>query len=79
MSHYKPSSGAALEECSGKFVWSKVYALASNINEIRRECPVCGCRQTWHKKAWDTKPSNPSPSLNSWFLNYYRDPNAIGS
>ena len=68
--HFRPSSGVYLQACPGQFAWGKVYGFRSSEGEIRRECPVCGCRQVWHpkNKVWIAHEPNPHPGSHNRYL-----------
>ena len=68
--HSKPSCGVYLEDCPGQFQWAKVYGGSSKDFQIRRECPVCGCRQHWNNrgKAWHGDTPNPQPGSHTKYL-----------
>lgn len=66
-SHTKPSGGAILTPCEGVFQWGKTSFQMAKA-EIRRECPVCGCRQAWNKRgqAWHSVEPNSHPGTGNW-------------
>jgi len=69
--HSKPSNGVYIQECLGQFQWAKVHP-ASGKPEIRRECPLCGCRQFWHDKGktWHSADPNPQPGSHDKYLHH---------
>jgi len=69
--HSKPSSGVCIQECPGQFQWVKLYS-ASGKSEIRRECPLCGCRQFWHRKGkiWHSADPNSQPGSHDKYLHH---------
>ena len=69
--HSKPSCGVYIQECPGQFQWAKLHPY-SGKPEIRRECPVCGCRQRWNEKGkvWVGDDPNPSPGSHDKYLNH---------
>lgn len=67
--HSKPSCGVYIQECPGQFKWAKLHPY-SGKPEIRRECPVCGCRQRWVEKSrvWAGDDPNPQPGSHEKYL-----------
>lgn len=66
-SHYQPSGGSLLIPCEGVFQWGKTSFNSPKV-EIRRECPLCGCRHIWMRKwkEWQSVQPNPMPGTGDW-------------
>lgn len=61
-SHNRPDG----TPCDGVFQWGKTSFKMSKA-EIRRECPVCGRREYWHKDGlWHTISPNSEPGSGNW-------------